>query len=86
MYREIGRMSELEESVARELLNRSGISVVWQAHIAAEAAYRAGNERAAELLLKIADAAETMCRREGVGSAPDTEPLRAPSIETDSHL
>ena len=43
-------MSELEESVARELLNRSGISVVWQAHIAAEAAYRAGNERAAELL------------------------------------
>jgi len=38
------------------------------------------------LLLKIADAAEMICRREGVGSAPDTEPLRAPSIETDSHL
>ena len=33
-------MNELEESVARELLIRSGISVVWQAHIAAEAAYR----------------------------------------------
>jgi hypothetical protein len=79
-------MSELEESVARELLIRSGISVVWQARIAAEAAYRAGNERAAELLLKIADAAETICRLEGLGSASDAEALRAPSIETDSHL
>jgi hypothetical protein len=78
-------MNELEESVARELLSRSGISVVWQAHIAAEAAYRSGNERAAELLLKIADAAETICRREGLGSASGIEPLRAPSIETDPH-
>ncbi|MGD9615237.1 MAG: hypothetical protein AB7H90_06890 [Alphaproteobacteria bacterium] len=57
-------MSELEENIARELLSRSGISVIWQAHVAADAAYRVGNDRAAEILLKIADAAETIWRDE----------------------
>jgi hypothetical protein len=78
-------MSELEESVARELLTRNGITVIWEAHIAADAAYRAGNERAAELLLKIADAAETILRAEGLAAAPGSEPLRIPGIEGDAH-
>jgi hypothetical protein len=57
-------MIELEESIARELLTRNGIGVIWQAHVAADAAYRVGNDRAAEILLKIADAAETIWRGE----------------------
>jgi hypothetical protein len=79
-------MSELEESVARELLTRSGICIIWQAHVAAEAAYRVGNKRAAEILLNIADAAEAIWRCEG--SCPDSlpEPPRAPSPETDACL
>ena len=77
-------MSELEESVARELLTRSGISIIWQAHIAADAAHRVGNDRAAEILLKIADAAETIWRREGSCQASFTAPPRTPSPETDA--
>ncbi len=55
-------MSELEESVARELLARGGIGIIWESHLAAEAAYRVGNVRAANILLNIADAAETIWR------------------------
>lgn len=73
-------MSDLEENVARELLIRNGIVVIWEAHIAADAAYRAGNERAAELLLKIADAAETILRNEGASAAPDPGPAYIPGI------
>jgi hypothetical protein len=59
-------MSDLEEYVARELLSRSGIGVIWQAHVAADAAYQLGNDRAAEILLRIADSAETIWRGEGL--------------------
>ncbi len=77
-------MSELEENVARELLTRSGISIIWQAHVAADAAHRVGNDRAAEILLKIADAAETIWRREGSCPASFIAPPRTPNHETDA--
>jgi hypothetical protein len=79
-------MSQLEENVARELLSRSGISIIWQAHIAAEAAHRVGNDRAADILLKIADAAETIWRREGFRPDSFGDPPRTPSPETDACL
>jgi hypothetical protein len=78
-------MSELEESVARELLTRSGIGVIWQAHVAADTAYRIGNDRAAEILLKIADAAETIWRNEDPCPAPVGN-LPTPGIETNSGM
>ena len=77
-------MSKLEESVARELLSSSGISIIWQAHLAAEAAHRVGNDRAAEILLRIADAAETIWRDEDSYHASVAEPPRTPSPETDA--
>jgi hypothetical protein len=77
-------MSKLEESVARELLTSSGVGVIWQAHAAAAAAHRVGNDRAAEILLNIADAAEAIWRREGSCPASLTDPSRrTPSPETD---
>ena len=81
-------MSALEESVARELLTRSGICIIWQAHVAADAAYRVGNKRAAEILLNIADAAETIWRVEAAcpASVPEPELPRAARPETDSCL
>jgi hypothetical protein len=77
-------MSELEESVARELLTRNGIGVIWQVHIAAETAYRAGNERAADILIKIADAAETIWRSESSSPASLLWPRHTPDHETDA--
>lgn len=76
-------MCELEKSVARELLARDGIGVVWDAHVAAEAAYRVGNARAAYILLNIADAAEAMLRGRGSYDASITRSLGAPGVETD---
>lgn len=73
-------MSDLEESVARELLTHNGIVVIWEAHIAADAAYRAGNQRAAELLLKIADAAEAILRNQSASSTPDPGPAYIPGV------
>ena len=69
-------MSKLEDSVARELLARSGIGVIWQAHVAAHAAYRVGNDRAANILLNIADSAETIWRGEDSDGAAFAMPLR----------
>jgi hypothetical protein len=77
-------MSELEKSIARELLTHNGIGVVWQAHLAADMAHQAGNDRAAEILLKIADAAETIWRSENAENAVFTGPSRTPSPETDA--
>ena len=78
-------MNGLEESVARELLTRSGIEVIWQAHVAAETAYRIGNNRAAEILLKIADAAETIWRDEDPCHSSAAK-LSIPGIATDSDM
>ena len=77
---EVRGMRKLEDSVARELLARSGIGVIWQAHVAAQAAYRSGNNRAANILLNIADSAETIWRGEGAASA---RPRRTPGMEGD---
>ncbi len=76
-------MNELEESVARELLSGGGIGVIWEAHLAAEAAYRVGNARAAYILLNIADAAETIWRGNGSCAASLTRSLGTPSVGTD---
>ncbi len=76
-------MSELEESVARELLARGGIGVIWESHLAAEAAYRVGNVRAAYILLNIADAAETIWRGKGSCATSLTTSLGTPGVGTD---
>jgi hypothetical protein len=68
-------MSELEESVAQELLARGGIGVIWEAHVAADAAYRVGNVRAAYILLNIADAAESIWHGKGSYDALFTRSL-----------
>jgi aspartate aminotransferase-like enzyme len=52
------RVSTFAEQLAVRLLEREGISAVWQLHLAAAAAYRDGYRRAAETVLEIADAAE----------------------------
>lgn len=61
-------MNSLTEQVAAELLRRDGAAVIWQAHDAAARAYRNGNPRAAEILLRIADAAEGAVRRDIPGT------------------
>ena len=76
-------MSELEESVARELLARDGIGVIWDAHVAAEAAYRVGNIRAACILLNIADAAETIWRDRGPFDKPVARSIGGRAVRTD---
>jgi hypothetical protein len=57
-------VSELAESVARELLSRDGVAVIWPIHLAAAAAHRLDHDQAASKLLRIADAAETIWRDE----------------------
>ena len=57
-------MSSLTEQVAAELLRHDGAAVIWQAHATAARAYRDGNPKAAEILLRIADAAEEAVRRD----------------------
>ena len=76
-------MCELEESVARELLARDGIGVVWDAHVAAEAAYRVGNVRAAYILLNIADAAETILRGNRSCGTSLARSMGAPGVGSD---
>jgi hypothetical protein len=55
-------MKDLAASVAAELLSRDGTIVIWQAHMAAARVYRDGYPKAAEILLRIADAAEEAAR------------------------
>lgn len=66
-------MSKLEEGVARVLLARDGISMIWEVHIAADTVYRVGNLRAAYILLDIADAAETIWLGGVDPAKPDTQ-------------
>lgn len=51
-------MKALAASIASELLKCRGIAVIWDLHNAAAAAHRLSNQRAAEILIEIADAAE----------------------------
>lgn len=68
----------LAEKIATELLKRDGVAVIWQAHLTAARAKRDGYPKAAEILLKIADAAEDAARRNG---APPQSPSDAPLFQ-----
>ena len=46
------------ETIARRLLARQGIGVIWQLHLRASASHRNGNWLSAAALIGIADAAE----------------------------
>jgi hypothetical protein len=56
--------ANLAERIALELLRHDGSAVIWQAQVTAATAYRVGQAKAAEILLKIADAAEEILRRD----------------------
>lgn len=56
-------MTDCLAEVAADLLSTDGIAVIWQAHITAARANRDGYRKAAEILLRIADAAEDATRR-----------------------
>jgi hypothetical protein len=56
--------ANLAERIALELLRHDGSAVIWQAQVTAAAAYRVGQAKAAEILIKIADAAEEVLRRD----------------------
>jgi hypothetical protein len=46
------------EQVADNMLNRHGLAVIWQLHLAAARADRAGQSDAARSIIEVADAAE----------------------------
>jgi hypothetical protein len=50
------------ERVARDLLARDGIGVVWKLHLDAANAYRRRCPRGAQILIETADAAERLIR------------------------
>ena len=50
------------ERVARDLMARDGIGVVWKLHLDAANAYRGGYPRGAQILMETADAAEQLIR------------------------
>jgi hypothetical protein len=56
--------TNLAERIALELLRHDGAAVIWHAQVTAATAYRDGHAKAAEILLKIADAAEEILRRD----------------------
>ena len=62
-------MDSLAMSVALELLSRDGARVIWQAHVTAAKVYR-DCPPAAEILLRIADAAEETVRRKDLRLQP----------------
>jgi hypothetical protein len=60
-YHKVGRemrQSTLLETIARRLLARQGIGVIWQLHLRASASHLNGNWLSAAALIGIADAAE----------------------------
>jgi hypothetical protein len=50
------------ERVARDLLARDGLGVVWQLYLDAANAYRGGYPRGAQILVETGDAAERLIR------------------------
>ena len=48
----------ITEELARSMLARHGVSIIWKLHEDAAILHRAGNSVAAESFLRIADAAE----------------------------
>jgi hypothetical protein len=62
--RTMDNQTNLAERIALELLRHDGAAVIWQAQVTAATAYREGRAKAAEILLKIADAAEEILRQD----------------------
>jgi hypothetical protein len=56
-------MSTFVEAVVQDLMERDGVAAIWKIHLAAAQAHRLGHDRAAEMLLGLADAAEELCQR-----------------------
>jgi hypothetical protein len=52
-----GRRS-LTEKIALSILDREGVTVIWELQVAAASAYRTGHPQAAAAILEIAEAAE----------------------------
>ena len=52
---------EPAQEIASTMLARHGISFIWDAHIAAAAAFGIGEKELAEDLTEIAEAAEELC-------------------------
>jgi hypothetical protein len=52
---------EPAQKIASRMLTRYGMVFIWDAHVAAAAAYGLGNKALAEDLTEIAEAAEEMC-------------------------
>ena len=52
-----GRRS-LTEKIALSILDREGVTVIWELQVAAAWAYRTGHPQAAAAILEIAEAAE----------------------------
>jgi hypothetical protein len=62
-------MQAITEEIAAELLDTDGMAAIWKLHLIAADAYRGGHDRAAEALIKIADAAAEIIRRRAVTGA-----------------
>jgi hypothetical protein len=60
VHRNFGR--GFHERAALDLLGRDGVAIVWQLHVAAAEAFRAGYPRGAQILIETADAAERLLR------------------------
>jgi hypothetical protein len=56
---------EFHEGIACDLLARDGVAIVWRLHLDATKAYRDGYPRSAEVLIKVADAAEQLLLNAG---------------------
>jgi hypothetical protein len=67
-------LHNLTESLARRMLAREGIAIIWQLHLAATPAHRNGYAGAAASILEIADAAEEAWLREEEERAPNGSP------------
>ena len=56
---------EFHEGIACDLLARDGIAIVWRLHLNATKASRDGYPLGAEILIKVADAAERLLLHAG---------------------
>jgi hypothetical protein len=70
------------EQVATDLLDHSGLAVIWQLHLSAARLYRTGNKPAAWLTVEIADAAERVWVRRSGGNQTGSPPRRRGGMST----
>jgi hypothetical protein len=59
---------EFHEGIACDLLARDGVAIVWRLHLDATKAYRDGYPLGAEVLVKVADAAERLLLHAGTAT------------------